>query len=91
MAEPKYLNTKAGKKKAAVKSLDAIARLFMGACGNARRFAPIVGCKTQNTAAKRLSNPKDFSLEEIITASVALGFSGSISLQNGETRVEVQW
>lgn len=91
MAEAKYLNTKAGKKKAAVKSLDAISRLFMGACSNANRFAPIMGCKTQYTAAKRLSNPKDFSLEEIITASVALGFSGSISLQNGETRVDVQW
>lgn len=90
MPAVRYLKTKPLQIEKAKKSLGAVSKLFTGECVTAKEFSKAV-CVTPPTAKDRLDHPEKLSLLELITASVNLGFSGSVTLENGETRVEVRW
>ena len=90
MPRVSYLNTPTIKIQRATRSLCAISRLFSGECGTAKEFSKVVKV-TPPTAKDRLDRPDRLTLAELITASVNLGMSGEVILQNGETRVAVKW
>lgn len=90
MPAVKYLDTPSERIKRAVKASRAVSQLFRGQCETGKGFAGVLG-KSAPTAGKRLEKPQELTLEELITASVRLGFNGSLSLHNSETGVEIHW
>lgn len=90
MPKTSYLNTKTQRKSKAVDGLKSISKMFQVECPTSRKFAEALeACPA--TAWKRLGSPAGLTLEELITACVNLGFTGTISLQNGDISAEVRW
>lgn len=84
------LATKQNRKAIAARSLGALSKMFRGECKTAKNFAEALEVSAP-TAAARLGSPQGLTLEELITASVNLGFTGSLSVQKDGTSVNINW
>lgn len=83
-------STKTNRIEAAAKSLKTLSKTFRGECSTAKNFAEALEVSAP-TAAARLGNPQGLTLEELITATVNLGFTGSISVQKDGMSLEIKW
>lgn len=82
--------TKVNRIAKAADSLKALSKTFRGECSTAKNLAEALEVSAP-TAAARLGNPQGLTLEELITATVNLGFTGSLSVKKGEMSVEINW
>ena len=85
-----YITTKANKRSKALETLKGIPRLFRVECPTCRQFADAIGVSPA-TAWKRLEFPAEMTLEELITASINLGYTGSVKIQRDGLTAEVTW
>lgn len=90
MAKTSYLHTKAQRKSKALDALKCISKLFRVECPTSRKFAEALEV-SPTTAWKRFEFPADMTLNELITVCINLGYTGSISLKNGDISAEVSW
>lgn len=71
MPRVSYLNTTENRIEASRRSCEAVAVLLKGTAGNALQLSKILGI-SPNTAQRRLKNPTQFTLEDLIRAGVEL-------------------
>lgn len=90
MPRTKYLTTKVGRIEIAVSSLASLSKMFRGECRTAKTFAEAIKVSPP-TAAARLGNPQEMTLEELITATVNLGYTASLNVQKDGTSIEIKW
>ena len=90
MPKISYVTSKAARRSKALETLKTIPRLFRVECPTCRQFAAAIGVSPA-TASKRLDSPSELTLEELITASINLGYSGSVKLQRDGVTAEVTW
>lgn len=85
-----YLKTKDCKLKHARKALNGVSDVFRVKCPSSRKFGQVLGI-SGSTAWKRLDEPGSLTLDEVIRASVELGYEGSLVIKNGDISAEVRW